>query len=140
MKVVVDGVVGPETRARLRDPRVVEPRHSTPLDHIEVDMSRQLVLVVRDGRVRTIVNTSTAGVPGYHTPTGTFRIFRRVRGIDASPLGKLYDPLYFYRGYAIHGSTNVPPRPASHGCVRVPIWESARLFERIPHGETVYVG
>jgi lipoprotein-anchoring transpeptidase ErfK/SrfK len=135
----VDGIVGPETRAALRTPQPVEPRFRTPGAHIEVDTIRQLVLVVRDGAVKTVVNTSTAGIPGYHTPHGTFHVFRRVRGIDTSPLGKLYDPLYFYRGYAIHGSTNVPPHPASHGCVRVPIWEAARLFESVPHGETVYV-
>jgi hypothetical protein len=138
--LAVDGVVGPATRARLADPRPVTPRHARPADHIEVDKERQLVLVVRDGAVRAIVNTSTAGIPGYHTPEGRFRVFRRVEGIDTSPLGKLYDPLYFYRGYAIHGSTNVPPQPASHGCVRVPIWEAARLFETVPHGEVVYVG
>ena len=137
--IAVDGIVGPETRAALRDPVPVVARHASPADHIEVDTGRQLVLIVRGGEVRTIVNTSTAGIPGYHTPHGTFHVFRRVRGIDTSPLGKLYDPLYFHRGYAIHGSTNVPPYPASHGCVRVPIWEAARLFESVPHGETVYV-
>ena len=56
-----------------------------------------------------------------------------------SPLGRLWNPLYFYRGYAIHGSTTVPSVPASHGCVRVPLWEAARLFESIPHGHVVYV-
>jgi hypothetical protein len=137
--IAVDGVVGPQTRARLAAPRTLEPRYGAPALHIEVDLERQLVLLVRDDRVRTIINTSTAGVPGYHTPTGSFRVFRRVEGVDTSPLGELYDPLYFYRGYAIHGSTSVPPQPASHGCVRVPIWEAARLFTRIPHGETVYV-
>ncbi len=137
--IAVDGVVGPQTRRSLRDPAPVRPRRQTPAGHIEVDTQRQLLLVVEGGRVAEIVNTSTAGIPGYHTPHGTFRVFRRVRGIDSSPLGLLYDPLYFTGGYAIHGSTNVPPHPASHGCVRVPIWEAGRLFEGIPHGETVYV-
>lgn len=114
-------------------------RHRAPPDHIEVDTERQLVLVVEDGRVARVVNTSTAGVPGYHTPNGVFRIFRRVAGIDTSPLGQLYDPLYFYRGYAVHGSTDVPPYPASHGCVRLPIWEAARLFDSVPRGEIVLV-
>lgn len=137
--LTVDGVVGPATRASLESPVSPVPRHAEPAMHIEVDKERQLVLLVEGGRVRTIINTSTAGIPGYHTPEGTFRIFRRVAGIDTSPLGALYDPLYFDRGYAIHGSTSVPPRPASHGCVRIPIWESARLFDTVPHGTTVYV-
>lgn len=137
--IAVDGIVGPVTRAHLADPTPVRPRYSSPADHIEVSKQRQLVLVVLGGRVATIVNTSTAGIPGYHTPTGRFHVFRRVDGPDRSPLGLLYDPLYFYRGYAIHGSTDVPPVPASHGCVRVPMWEAARLFDTVPHGETVYV-
>ncbi len=137
--IAVDGIVGPETRERLRDPRPVAARHVSPPDHIEVDVDRQLVLIVNAGEVKSLVNASTAGIVGYHTPHGTFRVFRRVPGIDTSPLGRLYDPLYFYRGYAIHGSTNVPPRAASHGCVRVPIWEAARLLVSVAHGETVYV-
>lgn len=137
--LAVDGVVGPVTRARLRDPQPVRPRYASPNDHLEVDKERQLVLVVENGRVARIVNSSTAGIPGYRTPEGRFRIFRRVEGIDVSPLGKLWNPLYFYRGYAIHGSTTVPPEPASHGCVRVPLWEAERLFASIPHGHVVYV-
>jgi hypothetical protein len=137
--IAVDGIVGPVTRSSLTEPSRVEPRFDAPSLHIEVDKTRQLLLRVRNGRVTTIVNTSTAGIPGYRTPEGAFRIFRRVEGIDMSPLGRLYDPLYFVGGYAIHGSTNVPPRAASHGCVRVAIWEAARLFDVVPHGEVVYV-
>ena len=137
--IAVDGVVGPATRARLRDPLPVRARHASPSDHLEVDKERQLLLVVRDGRVVRVVNASSAGIPGYVTPEGRFRVFRRVEGIDVSPLGRLWNPLYFYRGYAIHGSTTVPSVPASHGCVRVPLWEAVRLFESIPHGHVVYV-
>ena len=135
----VDGVVGPVTRASLLDPDPVRPRYRSPANHIEVDKGRQLLLLVVDGTVDTVVNTSTAGIPGYVTPDGRFRVFRRVAGIDTSPLGLLWNPLYFYRGYAIHGSTSVPPHPASHGCVRLPLWEAKRLFDSIPHGEAVYV-
>ncbi len=135
----VDGIVGPVTAAKLRHPDRVRPRASTPADHLEVDTDRQLLLVVRGGDVQRIVNTSTAGIPGYTTPEGTFHVFRRVEGLDTSPLGRLWDPLYFYRGWAIHGSTNVPPHPASHGCVRVPMWSAERLFDDVDHGEAVYV-
>jgi hypothetical protein len=138
-RIAVDGIVGPVTRARLEDPEPVRPRHATPANHIEVDKERQILLLVRGGKVARIVNTSTAGIPGYITPEGRFRVFRRVAGIDTSPLGRLWNPLYFYRGYAIHGSTSVPPQPASHGCVRIPLWEARRFFETIPHGEVVYV-
>ena len=137
--LAVDGIVGPRTRAALRRPDPVTPRHRTPADHLEVDKERQLLLVVRGGEVVRISNASTAGIPGYRTPEGSFRIFRRVEGIDTSPLGKLWNPLYFHRGWAIHGSTSVPPEPASHGCVRVPLWEAKRLFENVPHNQVVHV-
>jgi hypothetical protein len=137
--IAVDGIVGPETRARLLDPLPVTARRRTPGSHIEVDLDRQLVLLVDNGSVTTVVNTSTAGIPGYQTPRGRFRVFRRVRGWDPSPLGRLYDPLYFTGGYAIHGSTSVPPHPASHGCVRIPLWEADLLFETVPRGELVLV-
>ena len=67
------------------------------------------------------------------TPTGTFRLFRQVNGLDVSPLGELWRPKYFTGGYAIHGAASVPPYPVSHGCVRVSIeamdwlWASNRL-------------
>ncbi len=138
--LTVDGVVGPLTRAQLRNPQPLEPRNSEPDDHIEVDKARQLLLVIRNGKVERIINASTAGVPGYHTPEGRFQVFRRVEGIDVGPLGRLWNPLYFRPGgYAIHGSTSVPPVPASHGCVRIPLWEARRLFKSVPYGRVVYV-
>jgi hypothetical protein len=33
----------------------------------------------------------------------------------------------------------VPPYPASHGCVRVPMWIAPYLFQTNSYGETVYV-
>jgi lipoprotein-anchoring transpeptidase ErfK/SrfK len=36
-----------------------------------------------------------------------------------APLGRLYRPVYFYGGYAVHGSGSIPAYPASHGCARV---------------------
>jgi hypothetical protein len=39
---------------------------------------------------------------------------------EDNPLnGNMYRPLYFHRGQAIHGANNVPPEPASKGCVRL---------------------
>ncbi|HWH04884.1 MAG TPA: L,D-transpeptidase family protein [Gaiellaceae bacterium] len=136
--ITVDGIVGPQTRAALRDPEPVRPQRRSPGTHLEVDLDRQLLLVVRDGTVVRVANAST-GTSETPTPTGSYRVFRRVEGIDTSPLGKLWNPLYFFRGYAIHGSTTVPPEPASHGCVRVALWEAKRLFERIPHNHVVHV-
>jgi lipoprotein-anchoring transpeptidase ErfK/SrfK len=98
-----------------------------------------VLYVVRGGKVALIVPVSTAGLAGRFTPVGRFSIYRKVTGFDPSPLGTLFDPMYFTGGYAIHGNPSVPPYPASHGCVRVPMWIAPYLFDTNPYGETVYV-
>jgi N-acetylmuramoyl-L-alanine amidase len=133
------GIVSPADWARLDHPIQPKPRYATPADHLEVDKVHQVLYVVRGGRVTTIVPVSTAGVAGDYTPTGRFAIYRKVTGFDPSPLGTLYDPMYFTGGYAIHGNPSVPPYPASHGCVRVPMWIAPLLYASNDYGETVYV-
>jgi lipoprotein-anchoring transpeptidase ErfK/SrfK len=51
----------------------------------------------------------------------------------------LWYPTYFLRGFAIHGYPEVPAYPASHGCVRVPMWVATRLFAMHPHGFPIYI-
>jgi lipoprotein-anchoring transpeptidase ErfK/SrfK len=133
------GVADAVTWRALAQPRLARPRYTSPADHLEVDKGHQVLLVVRGGQVALIVPVSTAGIPGYFTPVGRFAIYRKVVGFDASPLGTLFDPMYFTGGYAVHGNPSVPPYPASHGCVRVPMWIAGYLFETNSYGETVYV-
>ena len=109
------------------------------VEYLEIDKGHQVLYVVRGGQVALIVPVSTAGIAGYFTPVGRFAIYRKVTGFDPSPLGTLFDPMYFTGGYAIHGNPSVPPYPASHGCVRVPMWIAPHLYETNPYGETVYV-
>jgi N-acetylmuramoyl-L-alanine amidase len=123
----------------LGNARTPIPRYAQPASHLEVYKGRQVLYVVRASRVALIVPVSTAGLPGKFTPVGRFSIYRKVVGFDPSPLGTLYDPMYFTGGYAIHGNPSVPPYPASHGCVRVPMWVAAHLYATNPYGETVYV-
>ena len=124
---------------RIETPRVPRPRYASPADHLEVDKPQQVLFVVRRSRIAKIIPISTAGLPGKFTPVGRFSIIRKVNGFDPSPLGTLYDPMYFVGGYAIHGNPSVPPYPASHGCVRVPMWIASMLYATNPYGETVYV-
>jgi lipoprotein-anchoring transpeptidase ErfK/SrfK len=133
------GVVDPAFWRRLAAPRRPVPRYTAPADHIEIDKPHQVLYVVRQRSVALIVPVSTAGLPGHFTPVGRFAVYRKVAGYDPSPLGTLYDPMYFTGGYAIHGNPSVPPYPASHGCVRVPMWIAPHLFDTNPYGETVYV-
>jgi hypothetical protein len=101
--------------------------------HIEVDKSRQVLLEVRNGLVVRVVHVST-GATG-NTPLGRWQVYRKVPGFD----WVLYYPLYFLRGFAIHGYPSVPPYPASHGCVRVPMWIARTLYDGHDHGATVVV-
>lgn len=134
-----DGEVGAHVWRRLANPRIPSLRYSSPADHIEIDKTRQIMFVVRGGEIATIVPVSTAGIPGWYTPEGRFAIYRKVPGFDPSPLGTLYAPMYFNGGYAIHGSPSVPPYPASHGCIRVPMWLADSLYATNGYGETVYI-
>ncbi len=123
------GAVDPATSAALN--RASRPRgRSTSGYVVEIDLTRQLLLVVRDGFTELAFNTSTGSEIPYtfdgvrydaDTPVGQFTIVREVDGVDVSPLGTLYRSKYFEnaRGIAIHGYTSVPPYPASHGCVRI---------------------
>ena len=134
-----DGVVGQATWARLQDPRELTPRYEEPADHVEIDKARQILLDIHGGRITAVLPVSTAGIAGYYTPVGKFAIYRKVPGLDPSPLGVLLNPLYFVGGYAIHGNPSVPPYPASHGCVRIPNWASYGFYAAHGYGETVYV-
>jgi lipoprotein-anchoring transpeptidase ErfK/SrfK len=134
-----DGEVAAHVWKRLANPRIPTPRYSMPTDHLEIDKTRQVLFVVRGGSIATIVPVSTAGIAGWYTPEGTFAIYRKVGGFDPSPLGTLYAPMYFHGGYAIHGNPSVPPYPASHGCIRVPMWIADWLYATNSYGETVYI-
>jgi lipoprotein-anchoring transpeptidase ErfK/SrfK len=144
-----DGILGPNTARALR--QGVRPKASTKRGHaIEIDLKRQVLLVVRTGYVRMIFDASTGSGEYYTvrgvrkhavTPKGVYRVFRSVNGWDPGPLGKLYRPRYFNGGIAVHGYPSVPPRPASHGCVRVTLGAMDYLWAQklLPIGRTVVV-
>ena len=122
-----DGVVGPLTQAALAQGVVPQPR-STSGSVVEVNLERDLLMIVQDGRIQEILNTSTGGGYSYsadgitalaQTPTGQFSIYRQVDGMVVDSLGQLWRPKFFTGGFAIHGDTYVPAQPVSHGCVRV---------------------
>lgn len=109
--------------------------------HIEIDLARQLLMVVQSGRVVVALNTSTGSgerfmyngrVAYATTPRGTFRIFRKQSyGWVTGSLGSMYKPFYFTaNGHAIHGSSSIPPYPASHGCARLSTAAQNMLISR----------
>ena len=113
--------------------RASVPRARYPGSHIEVSKGRQFLFLVRNGQVERVVHVST-GATG-NTPLGRWRVYRKVTGWD----WVLWYPVYFLRGFAIHGYPSVPAYPASHGCVRVPMWIAPQLYSRMTYGQTIYV-
>lgn len=133
------GVVGPETWRKLMNARPLEPRYRRPADHIEVDKTRQILLEVRGGDVVAVLPVSS-GATG-NTPEGRHTVRWKAPSTTTwlGP-GILYRTMTFYgNSFAIHGWVSVPAYPASHGCVRIPIWAADWLYNRTPVGETVYV-
>lgn len=122
-----DGVCGPKTWAKVN--AGVRPRPRTGGTGIEIDKARQLLMVVSDGKPKYTLNTSTGNNQRYfsrgtwrvaRTPSGTYSIYRRhSAGWQTGPLGSMWRPTYFVGGFAIHGSSSIPPYPASHGCARL---------------------
>jgi lipoprotein-anchoring transpeptidase ErfK/SrfK len=119
--------------------RRIRPRHRDPKLHIEIDKTRQILLVVKNGRVIHILPTST-GATG-NTPEGRWKI-RWKAPSTRTWLGSaiLYRTMTFKGNeFAIHGFAPVPSYPASHGCARIPMWAADWLYRQSPVGETVYV-
>jgi N-acetylmuramoyl-L-alanine amidase len=103
-------------------------------EHVEVSKGRQVLFLVRDGEVTLVVPVST-GATG-NTPLGHWPVYSRVPGYNAKAM---YYSSFFIGGYAIHGYQSVPPYPASHGCVRIPLWVAYRLYSLIDYGTEIYV-
>ena len=144
-----DGVVGPATWAALAAGVVPQPRAESGYE-IQISLANDLIMVVNNNKLLWTLNTSTGGGYTYTqdgatnvatTPTGVFSTFRTVNGTVTDSLGTLWMPRFFYEGYAIHGDSNVPPVPVSHGCARISNeaieWVWAANID--PIGTTVWV-
>ena len=127
-------------------------------DLIEIDKTKQLLFIVRDGKTIWTLNTSTAtGLPYEEedknspgemqvgvsiTPDGLWEVNReRPEGWWEGDLGEIYRPKYFRGGVAVHGSNSIPNYPASHGCVRVSVPAMDFIWEQnlLPMGIAVWV-
>jgi PKD repeat protein len=127
------GRVTPGLWSRLQTMDVPKPRYPVG-SHIEVDKARQILFDVVDGSLRRIVHVST-GATG-NTPLGVFHVYSKLPGFNSE---LMFDSLFFLRGFAVHGYPSVPPYPASHGCVRTPIWIAPRIYAEHGYGTTIYI-
>jgi lipoprotein-anchoring transpeptidase ErfK/SrfK len=116
--------------------------------HVEVDVDRQvLMLVSEDGRVRVLPVSTGSNKPFMdegeesiaYTPRGRFVVYDKTPGWEPDMGRSMYYSSYISGGVAIHGSPNVPANPASHGCVRVPMFAARQLSKLLPIGTIVLV-
>ena len=147
--------IGAAMERRLANPRAPSPvsdHHQN--NRIDVSLRHEYLVLYRHGKVRLISHVSTGG--GYYypcpgdasqtcgpaiTPTGNFEALSFLPGWVQVPLGEMFNPVFFIgTAYAMHGDTDVPRTPASHGCVRMPM-DIAEFFHElftIP-GTPVYI-
>lgn len=133
-------------------PEGLYPELGSP--RVEIDITRQVLLFFDKQGLNRVIPVSTGSNRKYceiskksgkevcgvaHTPRGKFRVQWRISGWRESDLGKLYNPLYFNGGFAIHGSPSVPDHNVSHGCVRISILTSIWFYNTIQDGTPVVV-
>jgi peptidoglycan hydrolase-like protein with peptidoglycan-binding domain len=144
-----DGEAGPEVEAALA--KASKPGPMVPggaPTRIEIDVARQVMFHWVNGSLARILPVSTGSGERYCvdgacdtavTPGGSFRIGRKASGLEISPLGELWWPMYFNGGIAIHGSPSIPAYPASHGCIRIPMYAAPTFYDEVGPGTRVHV-
>lgn len=140
------GHVTNEMWQRMQDPIVVQPRRAGAGTHVEIYLPEQVAAVFTDGRPTLIIHISSGDGQTWcetvvqdtdaegnpldppvekpvcgvsYTPGGVFRFRREVVGDRVGALGRMFNPIYFNYGIAMHGAKEVPLHPASHGCIRM---------------------
>jgi lipoprotein-anchoring transpeptidase ErfK/SrfK len=106
-----------------------------------------LLLVDDEGVVRVLPVSTGSGKPFIdegqtsvaYTPRGRFIVYDKTAGWEKGYFGSMYYSNYISGGVAIHGSPNVPTQPASHGCIRIPMFAARELSKLLPLGTIVLV-
>jgi lipoprotein-anchoring transpeptidase ErfK/SrfK len=151
------GRLGPGEGAALANFQYPAPLHPTAEpNRTEINIANQTITLYQNYQVRQIVTTSTAAgetfcyntpkkAPVAHvcevatTPNGRYQYYLYRDGNDTGDLGTLFNPYYFFKGRAIHGYPEVPTKPASHGCARIPMDVAKYWHTLVNKGDPVYV-
>ncbi|MGH2521137.1 MAG: LysM peptidoglycan-binding domain-containing protein [Anaerolineales bacterium] len=112
--------------------------------HFVVDLSEQRIYAYENETLLMTTLVST-GLPGTPTVTGLYYIYlkresQRLRG-PGYDLPNVPYLMYFYQGYAIHGTYwhNDFGRPKSRGCVNLPTPQAEWAYNWAPIGTPVLV-
>jgi len=117
-------------------------------EHVEVDLDRQVLMIVNEaGGVRALQVATGNGKEFFYdgqtsigyTPRGRFLVYEKGVGWENNRPGSMYYPNYISGGIAIHGSYNVPPKPASNGCIRIPMFAAREVSRLLKLGTIVLV-
>jgi hypothetical protein len=136
-----DGIVGTSFWEKLAVAETPRPKMERAGDRVEVDLGRQLLFMIRENQVTKIVHVSS-GKSKTQTLWGEFTIDKKIpRWLHDSYNTTMYYSSFFSVDHrlAFHGYSEVPTWPASHGCVRTPIWMAKELYEEMPLGMHVYI-
>jgi lipoprotein-anchoring transpeptidase ErfK/SrfK len=128
------GSVDESTWFALASPKRPRPVSKKPNFHIEVDQTKQVLYMVKGGKVKKILHVSTGA--GAATRDGVWHVYRKLAGTSG---GGLYYPSYFDGLRALHGWSSVPTYNASHGCVRLPMWSAQWVFGKADIGTEVRI-
>ena len=146
-----NATIGPEDwEVLFGDVQIAPRRPNSTATHFEVYLPEQTAVLFVNNQARLVTHVSTgdnqewcseeAGRCGTSiTPGGVFKFYRRQSDWWEGSLGKMYNPVYFNYGVAVHGMTSVPNYPASHGCVRIPMHVAEYFPDLVSKGDVVYV-
>jgi hypothetical protein len=116
--------------------------------HVEVDVERQVLMLVDEEGVVRVLPVSTGNNKPFmdqgqmsvaYTPRGRFVVYDKTYGWENGDLGSVYYANYISGGVAIHGYLSVPTVPASHGCIRIPMFAAREVSRLLPVGTIVLV-
>jgi L,D-transpeptidase-like protein/putative peptidoglycan binding protein len=117
-------------------------------EHVEVDVDRQVLMLVNEEGAVRVLPVSTGNDKPFkdqgqmsvaYTPRGRFVVYDKTFGWENGDLGSVYYANYISGGVAIHGYLTVPTTPASHGCIRIPMFAAREVSRLLPVGTIVLV-
>jgi hypothetical protein len=117
-------------------------------EHVEVDVARQVLMLINDEGAVKVLPVSTGNDKQFmdqgqmsvaYTPRGRFVVYDKTYGWENGDLGSVYYANYISGGVAIHGYLTVPTTPASHGCIRIPMFAAREVSRLLPVGTIVLV-
>ena len=146
---------GREITGRLTLPELEAIRNGVPpkarelgYEHVEVDVDRQVLMLVNEEGAVKVLPVSTGSDKQFmdqgqmsvaYTPRGRFVVYDKTYGWENGDLGSVYYANYITGGVAIHGYLSVPTTPASHGCIRIPMFAAREVSRLLPVGTIVLV-